>query len=153
MENAYNEAKPFLSDAKNNGSMVSPAACDFANLGGLEKQMPLTAQLLQQTGGLQPELLQQPQNFSQALSASRMAAQRAKGFLPENKQALMHGISSMIPFPGILPAMGMTDVTNEIKASAQMPKKNILFEACMINQPLNASLREQWSTGTYYFLK
>lgn len=36
---------------------------------------------------------------------------------------------------------------------SQLPTTNVLFEACTLNQPLNASLRDRCSTGTYYFLK
>ncbi len=141
MENAYKKAMPFLSDAKNSTGSVSNAAGDFVNAGEMEKYLPLAMKLFQQMRSSQPEWVQQQQN----------SLQDTRFFSLGNEQASMCRTNSIKQL-GTMPEMEITQATDE-KKQPQMPPKNILFEACMTSQPLNASLRETWSTGTYYFLK
>ncbi|HVG39993.1 MAG TPA: hypothetical protein VM888_00180, partial [Chitinophagaceae bacterium] len=105
-----------------------------------------------QSGGLHTNLVQQ-QNSLHA-TANNTPAGKYNSFLPvENSQVPMKGMGSMTPHFETISEMGNTYTTSETKLSRQLPQKNILFEACMINQPLNASLRDKWSIGTFYFLK
>lgn len=142
MENAYNEAMQFLSGTKNSIGYVSDAEADFVNSAEPEKYPPMAMKLFQKTRGLQAELVQQQQNSLQDKSFS--------SFL--NKQASICTIESIQQL-GTMPETEIIQATDEKKGLPQLPLKNILFEACITNQPLSASLRERWSTGTFYFLK
>ena len=54
------------------------------------------------------------------------------------------------------PAMKMMSnpsvASQPTQGSGSMPKQEVLMEPCTINQPINSSLRENFSTGNFYFL-
>lgn len=125
MEKYFNAALPNLSLPNNNREVYSNAVGDFANSGELERHLQNTINQIAQDGGLGGSF------FQQLTPSGRLSA--AKSFNTSTQ---------------------ITNATSaENHSKEKMPQRDVLFEVCTINQPLNASLRNQHSTGTYYFLK
>jgi hypothetical protein len=153
MENAYKKVLPSFFNEKKSTGLVSDGAGDFLNTEELGKYLPAARNLFQQTKGSQSELGQNEALFLRTPSANEIRTERDKNFLlRENEQPPLCKINSAHQTLGTSPDMKITDATSE-KVVSQMPQKNVLFEACMTSQPLNASLRDKWTIGTYYFLQ
>jgi hypothetical protein len=146
MNRSLDQSMEYLSLANSTREQYSNSAGDFANSGEGEKYMPKVMELINQSSG---PGMNPPQS---GMTAAQTGMPSAQTHANSGNEAASSGMKQ-IQNPQSLEAPDNTaDNTGNIP-QYNMPKKQVLTEPCTISQPLNSSLRDNFSTGTFYFLK
>ena len=151
----------FISSAAEQRENLSNKSGDFANSEDLKSYMPKLIEsimMFENTGiGPFPSGIPDPQsvsvpenNLSLPENISIEKEMRSGQF--DGSSMLKNGIRQL---PGDL-NMAASLLPNDKLIHHQpysIPPRQVLSEPCTLSQPINASLRDAYSTGTFYFLK
>jgi hypothetical protein len=169
MENFSNDATPWLTLADANKGLNSGTSGDYSNSAELNQGLSqFTGNIAQHNGGL-GTLPDMGSNPTPTLQAGQIPTGMPSGVptaLPGSMPQGMPGNNYMSAMPSstpsadmvsgfVSPAMNMMSnpsVGAPTSGNGNMPKQQVLMEPCTINQPINSSLRENYSTGNFYFL-
>ncbi len=148
----------YFPDAEKVKGMYGNKYMDYANIGDFDANMPINKEAVQQCSGLGMNPFQIEMNgFEGMANANQMPTNPSLGMANMAPQSMsaMNGLSLQnLPSPrlGTVSQSSFNNLPND-RVSQSLPSKNAISEICTTNQPMNASLRNSYSGGNYYFLK
>ncbi len=161
MDGTINNFANYYSSAESNREVYSKDAGDFANSGEIDKYMPKIMEMIMQSHNLASNSFPSGMPNSDQLqnSSGKIPPMPENGTMSSVANAVPSGVSGM-PFTGVptgipvqMPSFNNPDSNVSGKTKRHMPEQKVLTEPCTINQPMNSSLRDSFSIGTFYFLK
>jgi hypothetical protein len=168
MENHNSEAAKWMTLADANQRLNSNQSGDFTNSAELSEGLAHVSNMIvhHNSLGMAPDKgMNAMPNVQSGQMPSGMPSGNP-GSIPGAMPTSMPGgnyLSGMpVPTPStdmvsgyVNPRMNMManpSVSAAPQGTGSMPKQEVLMEPCTINQPINSSLRENFSTGNFYFL-
>jgi hypothetical protein len=166
MDTNMDQSLQFVSIAETNRDQMSTRAGDFINSGELEKHMPMAMEMIMNSGGLglnpfpsgMPTSNQIPSSQIPANAENLSAIPKQNEFQSEARSPQSN--MGLMPMNN-MPTQSLGEIASKVSSAANtsngaskaMPEQKVLSEPCTVNQPMNASLRDNYSIGTFYFLK